>query len=199
MKPATSGARYLRTMRAATLAVAVLAPAAAHAVGDPSAPPLSAWDTAIVERLRVRAGERLRQVECQRLLDDFSDVAGRSLRSRLEQSGRTAGEQLEAMRFVSGAQSRHCREATHVLMLAQAGRPVVQVCPAAGRTASRLTLMEFETPQLAEFALIHEMLHTLGLGENPPTSQQITQAVKRRCHGGAGRAADGREARAGAP
>jgi hypothetical protein len=33
----------------------------------------------------------------------------------------------------------------------------------------------------AEIYMIHEMLHTLGLGENPPTSQQITQQVKRRC------------------
>jgi hypothetical protein len=33
----------------------------------------------------------------------------------------------------------------------------------------------------AEVYVIHEMLHTLGLGENPPRSQQITQAVKRRC------------------
>ncbi len=29
--------------------------------------------------------------------------------------------------------------------------------------------------------VIHEMLHTLGLGENPPTSIEITQRVKGRC------------------
>ena len=33
----------------------------------------------------------------------------------------------------------------------------------------------------AEVYVIHEMLHTLGLGENPPTSQEITQRVKRQC------------------
>ena len=29
--------------------------------------------------------------------------------------------------------------------------------------------------------LIHEALHTLGLGENPPSSTEITERVLRRC------------------
>ena len=29
--------------------------------------------------------------------------------------------------------------------------------------------------------MIHELLHTLGLGENPPTSQDITVRVTNRC------------------
>jgi hypothetical protein len=29
--------------------------------------------------------------------------------------------------------------------------------------------------------VIHEILHTLGLGENPPTSIEITQRVESRC------------------
>jgi hypothetical protein len=33
----------------------------------------------------------------------------------------------------------------------------------------------------AEFIVIHELLHTLGLGENPPTPQDITRRVKARC------------------
>jgi hypothetical protein len=35
----------------------------------------------------------------------------------------------------------------------------------------------------AEALLIHEMLHSLGLGENPPTSHQITARVRARCDG----------------
>jgi hypothetical protein len=34
-----------------------------------------------------------------------------------------------------------------------------------------------------EIIVIHEFLHTLGLGENPPTSQAITQRVAIRCGG----------------
>jgi hypothetical protein len=29
--------------------------------------------------------------------------------------------------------------------------------------------------------VIHEMLHTLGLGEDPPSSFEITERVRRRC------------------
>jgi hypothetical protein len=29
--------------------------------------------------------------------------------------------------------------------------------------------------------VIHEMLHTLGLGENPPSTFEITERVKQRC------------------
>ena len=34
-----------------------------------------------------------------------------------------------------------------------------------------------------EHALIHEMLHSLGLGENPPSAREINAAVWRRCGG----------------
>jgi hypothetical protein len=33
----------------------------------------------------------------------------------------------------------------------------------------------------AEFVIIHEMLHTLGLPENPPTPAQIRQRIVARC------------------
>jgi hypothetical protein len=35
----------------------------------------------------------------------------------------------------------------------------------------------------AEIAVIHEALHTLGLGENPPDSREITRRVAERCGG----------------
>jgi hypothetical protein len=33
----------------------------------------------------------------------------------------------------------------------------------------------------AELVMIHELLHTLGLGEQPPTSGEINRIVARRC------------------
>jgi len=36
-------------------------------------------------------------------------------------------------------------------------------------------------PFLADVALIHESLHSLGLGENPPSSSEITSRVISRC------------------
>jgi hypothetical protein len=32
-----------------------------------------------------------------------------------------------------------------------------------------------------EIIIIHEVLHTLGLRENPPSSEEITRQVTRRC------------------
>jgi len=36
-------------------------------------------------------------------------------------------------------------------------------------------------PWTAENMVIHEMLHTLGLEENPPSSREITRRVNDRC------------------
>jgi hypothetical protein len=36
-------------------------------------------------------------------------------------------------------------------------------------------------PDAATIIVIHEFLHTLGLGENPPTSEAITEQVTLRC------------------
>ena len=38
-----------------------------------------------------------------------------------------------------------------------------------------------QNPTGAEILLIHEFLHTLGLGENPPSTSQITDRVAARC------------------
>jgi hypothetical protein len=38
-----------------------------------------------------------------------------------------------------------------------------------------------EEPGIASNVVIHEMLHALCLGENPPTSEEISRQVARRC------------------
>jgi hypothetical protein len=48
----------------------------------------------------------------------------------------------------------------------------VSICPRA------FTLLR---PRNQAAALIHEMLHSLGLGENPPESVAITEQVQKRC------------------
>ena len=40
---------------------------------------------------------------------------------------------------------------------------------------------ELERPAFAQAVVIHEMLHTLGLGEDPPSSREITDRVRRAC------------------
>jgi len=66
-----------------------------------------------------------------------------------------------------------CRSGKSALVSVVGMRPVF-VCPSFPRQAER-------DPWAAENWIIHEMLHTLGLGENPPSSREITQRVTELC------------------
>ena len=50
-----------------------------------------------------------------------------------------------------------------------------------GAAYSRFARNQTQNPSLAEAMVIHEMLHTLGLGENPPSSLEINERVRARC------------------
>ena len=52
---------------------------------------------------------------------------------------------------------------------------MVYVC---GRAFKKLA---DRNPVMAQAVVIHEALHTLGLGENPPSSTEITARVLARC------------------
>ena len=57
--------------------------------------------------------------------------------------------------------------------------------PAAGwceRAARASPSFQGRSPRRPRAVLLHEVLHTLGLGENPPTSAHITQRVVERCY-----------------
>ena len=142
---------------------------------------LGAHDRGVVERVRTRAAARLGAPECMRLLTDFTDRGGRTLESNLQPLGVSAAGYLLQIPFLDGSALPTCRSQT-VAMAATPGVPQVFVCPAGpGRLNSRLSQIEAESGLLAEAMVIHEMLHTLGLGENPPTTFEITQRVRERC------------------
>jgi hypothetical protein len=141
---------------------------------------LSRSDAAAVERSRSGATKRLQAPECQKLLTDFSDVRGHALRERLEASGLSATDYLQTIAFVDGSSTRSCKR-SEVLLVASPGVATVAVCPAEGRPTSRLAQAGLRNHWLAESILIHEMLHTLGLGEDPPATEQITWQVQQRC------------------
>jgi hypothetical protein len=62
-----------------------------------------------------------------------------------------------------------------VVLVTEIGVRRIHVC---GKVFSAQQLRE---PGVAESMVIHEVLHTLGLGENPPTSIEITRRVDNRC------------------
>lgn len=142
---------------------------------------LNSHDRSVVERVRARAAARLDDPECGKLLTDFKDRGGRTLESNLQPLGVSASRYLLQLSFLDGSSLPVCRTSS-VTMAATPGVPRVFVCPAGvGRLNSRLSRIEFESGFLAEAMVIHEMLHTLGLGENPPSTFEITERVRQRC------------------
>jgi hypothetical protein len=117
---------------------------------------------------------RLSDPRCQRVLDDFKDGAGRPLRARLEETGRTPEDYLGLIVFYDGRTHPRCGE-VGIFAATSVGSRAVFVCPGELEMQARIN------PRVAEATLIHEALHTLGLGENPPLSREITAQVLRRC------------------
>lgn len=143
--------------------------------------PLNPFDRGVVERVRARAAARLDEPECGKVLTDFKDRSGRTLESNLRPLGLSASRYLLDLPFVDGTPLPRCRNLA-VMMAATPGVPRVFVCPdGLGRLNSRLSRIEFQSGSLAEAMVIHEMLHTLGLGENPPTTTEITERIRERC------------------
>jgi hypothetical protein len=118
------------------------------------------------------AARALGETECQALLDEFSDRSGRPLRAVLEGFGVSATEYLGRV-FFYDAPADACRNSA--LALTVPGSRAILVC------GSRFARQMGRGSRHAEAILIHEALHSLGLGENPPSSDYITERVRARC------------------
>lgn len=121
------------------------------------------------------ARRRLLDAGCQQLLGDFADGEGNSLWDNLHAGGLTPVQHLSQIWFVDATGEPLCENAAVAAYTTPRGR-VVFVC-GARFTAAAGSLCG----PAGEMIVIHEFLHTLGLGENPPTSDQITRQVWRRC------------------
>jgi hypothetical protein len=165
------GSRAGRAVLASTM---LLAAAAANA-GAPLA--LTGWDGRAVDTARAGAVKRLESEECRKVFSDFTDDRGRTLRQNLEEWTASPAEYIGLIPFVDGSSQALCRD-TKTALVATPGVRRVFVC----RTFAQFQLRQ---PRVAESMLIHEVLHTLGLGEAPqkgaPTSIEITQRVEARC------------------
>ncbi len=159
-------------------AVLVSAILLAAAAADAAAPlTLTGWDARAVETARNGALKRLESDACRKLLTDFTDAQGRTLEQSLEDWSASPAEYIGLVPFVDGSSQALCRK-TKTALVASPGVRRVFVC----RTFAEIQLRQ---PRLAESMVIHEVLHTLGLGESPrpgaPTSIEITQRVEARC------------------
>jgi hypothetical protein len=126
-----------------------------------------------VNRVLDSVQARLAQPACAALLDEFRAVDGRRLSERLAEVGVASSAYVDRVLFYDGELEQACNR-RDVLAVTIPGARVVKVCPGFYQRWSR-------EPAYAEATLIHEVLHTLGLGENPPSSREITHRVMEGC------------------
>jgi len=122
----------------------------------------------------VGARRRLEQPACRGLFAEFSDASGRTLQENLDAIGETGAPYPALILFADGTGRPRCRE-REVFAFTTPGSRVVHIC---GR---QLKDLADRSPVRAQAIVIHEVLHTLGLGENPPSSTEITARVLARC------------------
>ncbi len=128
-----------------------------------------------LEKAVKAAAERLERPECRQVLSDFRDASGRTMQKKLDALGDTPRHYLTRLTFreVSDLDSR-CRDSA-VLAFAYVGKRDLFIC------GTRLWQTYRSKPTYVEALIIHEMMHTLGLGENPPSSLEIHARVLKRC------------------
>ncbi len=118
------------------------------------------------------AADQLADGRCQKLLDEFPDATGQPLRSVLAAHGLAVAEYLKQV-FFYDAPEWACRGGT--LAVTKPGSRAIFVCGA------RFEREMSKNSRNAEAIVIHEVLHSLGLGENPPSSDHITARVRAQC------------------
>ena len=169
--------RGCRCRRVVGLAVTILV-APAPGVGEATSQEVSRvrlsrpGEAAAVSAALRGAMNRIDRQECGRILADFADDHGRKLQENLESLGLSGPEYLAVLLFRDG-DPRHCAHGRR-LAFTTPGSRVIFVC-------SLLAETQRNDNVLAEAMVIHEALHTLGLSEDPPSSQEITRRVLARC------------------
>jgi len=120
------------------------------------------------------ADSMLAHPRCDALFAEFHDPQGRPLTEALAALGMNGRTYLRQVVFLDGTGHATCAY-SQASAFTQPGSRVVFVC---GRGFEH----EWRVDARASAAtLVHEMLHSLGLAENPPSSRFITGRVHARC------------------
>ena len=121
------------------------------------------------------AWQRLAETDCAEVLSAFTDRPGRPLGERLRALAVDLPTYLTMVVFIDGSRETPC--VTGVFAFTAPGSRVVRLC------VDEIKRTWQQDPEHTVASFIHEMLHTLGLGENPPSSAEITRRVLARCPG----------------
>jgi hypothetical protein len=131
------------------------------------------WFEEPVRRAVEGAARRLAGSSCAAVFHDFRDGSGRLLADRLRALDLDAGAYARLVLFYDGSNDAPCRR-PQVYAFTSPGSRVVRACPSLGA-------LVVSQPDEAEAVVIHELLHTLGLAHDAPSSAEITARVLRRC------------------
>lgn len=121
------------------------------------------------------AATRLERPSCSAVFDDFRvSATGKTLSETLSSKGVTPLAYLRSIHFIDGSTTSPCSD-RQTLAHTPVGGPVVFVC-----REQFLTMLRRNWGYTAT-VVIHESLHSLGLGENPPTTDEISRRIENRC------------------
>jgi hypothetical protein len=126
------------------------------------------------QEAKLLAARKVSTPSCRQIFTDFRNADGRPLQEVLDERGLNAAEHLMGIRFADAARAPAC-DRDSLLALTSSGANVVFLC------CARFRERALAFPSYAANILIHEQLHSLGLGENPPSSEEITLQVVSRC------------------
>jgi len=121
------------------------------------------------------AARRLERAECRRVFTDFVDKNGEPLNPDGDGlTARTIGY-FQRLSFVDGDQSAPCGNDESSLAFTEPFGRVIYIC------AQRFAAAFARKTTGGEILVIHELLHSLGVPENPPSSAEINRRVWARC------------------
>jgi hypothetical protein len=152
-----------------------------NAAGAGTEAELAAFATTLVPRgpaglaigpARALAAERLGSSACREIFEVLPDFTGRPVARRLEAGERSPSSHFSRLSFIVTTAGPCARNG--VAAWSVAGEPCVRVCPHAFIETARRDRGE------AAAILIHEALHTLGVGEEA-APEPLTDFVRHRC------------------
>lgn len=121
-----------------------------------------------------QAARKLEAPGCQNVFSAFQDSSGRTLRENLQAKGQSEVLYLRWLIFVNGAEDQFCLN-SEIVAGTNPGDRIVRVCGTRFKSIARTD------SGYAAALVIHEELHSLGLPENPPSSDAITRKVVELC------------------
>jgi hypothetical protein len=117
--------------------------------------------------------EWLQRSECRAVLSDFQDASGSSVSELLSRRNQSLEEHMQSLFFEDGRHLRGCQRRLWYAATSP-GSHFIHVCP--GKFHELLG-----RPLQARAVILHEVLHSLGVEEDPPSSHEITAGVLARC------------------